>query len=213
MARIANVRQMQQARHWIPESGIEVEEGIRLAWQAFVAGRGDPDVLRAAGYAVAYLAGENEAALRAFDRAIDLNPNYAGSYTQRALNWLNRPDEAIVAAEQAIRLSPNDPGSVVHAAYIALSLAHLLAGRHEEALSWAERAVRENAGLPALRMQLCLCGHLRRREEAGDCLERLRETYPAPNISTVMRDFAKGMSPEFAAHIAEGLRKAGLPES
>ena len=31
---------------------------------------------------------------------------------------------------------------MVHAAYIALSLAHLLAGRHEAALSWAERAVR-----------------------------------------------------------------------
>ena len=66
---------------------------------------------RAAGFALAALAGENETALTAIDRAIELNPNYALAYAQRGLvlAWLNRPDEAIAAAERAIRLSPNDP--------------------------------------------------------------------------------------------------------
>ena len=34
----------------------------------------------------------------------------------------------------------------------------------------------------------------------------------APTITAVMRNEAKGMSPEVATHIAEGLRKAGLRE-
>lgn len=81
----------------------------------------------------------------------------------------------------------------------------------EEALSWAERGLGSNAGLPALRLQLSLCGHLGRHEQATECLQRLRETYPEPTVAAVMRDIAKGMSPEVAAHIAEGLCKAGVP--
>ena len=69
-----------------------------------------------------------------------------------------------------------------------------------------------NTGLPALRLKLSLCGHLGRREEASECLQRLRENYPEPTVATVMRDVAKAMSSELVARIAEGLRKAGLPE-
>ena len=69
-----------------------------------------------------------------------------------------------------------------------------------------------NAGLSALRLKLSLCGHLGRREQASECLQRLRETDPEPTVAIVMRDVAKGMSPEVVDLIAEGLRKAGLPE-
>jgi adenylate cyclase len=212
IARIAGSRQTQMALHWIPASGAEIEEGIRMARQALAATRDHPEVLRLAGLALASLAGEHETGLAAIDRAIELNPNYAIAYAQRALvlNWLNRPDEAMVAAERAIRLSPNDPTVVV--AYIALCSAHLAVGRYEEALSWADRALGSNAGLGALRLKLILCGHLGRREAASECLQRLRETYPEPTVATVMRDLPKGYSPEVAARFAEGLRKAGLPE-
>jgi len=69
-----------------------------------------------------------------------------------------------------------------------------------------------HAGLSALRQKLSLCGHLGRREAAGECLQRLREIIPEPTVAILMRDVAKGMSPELAARIIEGLRKAGLPE-
>src|SRR5262249_14429943 len=73
MARIAGLRLMQLTRHWIADSGPEVDEAIRMARQAIAAARSDPDVLRSAGYSLAFLAGENDAALRAIDRAISLN--------------------------------------------------------------------------------------------------------------------------------------------
>jgi tetratricopeptide (TPR) repeat protein len=215
MARIAGSRMMQMHFHWIPAAGAEVEEGMHMARQALAATRDNPEVLRNAGFALANLAGETETALTAVNRAIELNPNYAFAYAQRGilLAYLNRPDEAIAAAERAIRLSPNDP-TALFSSYLALGLAHLFAGRYEEALSWADRAwgsVR-NAGLSALRLKLSLCGYLGRREAASECLLRLRETDPEPTIAIVMRDVVKGMSPELVARIADGLRKAGLPE-
>jgi adenylate cyclase len=215
MARIAGSRQLQMNQHWIPEAGAEVEEGVHLARQALAVARDNSEVLRLAGFVLSGMAGESETALAALDRAIELNPNYAYAYAQRGivLAYLNRPDEAIIAAERAIRLSPNDPTGLF-SSYLALGLAHLFAGRYEEALSWADRAFGSvrNAGLPALRQKLSLCGHLGRREAASECLQRLREIIPEPSVAIVMRNVVKGMSPELAARIAEGLRKAGLPE-
>jgi TolB-like protein/tetratricopeptide (TPR) repeat protein len=180
MARIAGCRTMQLARHWIPTSGQEVDEGIRMARRAISASGDDPEVLRMAGYALAHLAGENDTALDALDRAITLNANFAQAYGQRAmvLSFLNRPDEAILSAQRAIRLSPLDPGAF--AFFFALGLAHHAAGRYEEALPWADRSVRENGGAPPLRLKLGLCGHLGRTKEAEDCLRRLREIHPPP---------------------------------
>ena len=119
-----------------------------MARQALAVARDNPEVLRIAGFALAVLAGENETALSALDRAIELNPNYAFAYAQRGivLACLNRPDEAITAAERAIRLSPNDP--TIFPSYLALCLAHLAAGRYEEALSWADRALAQIPGCP-----------------------------------------------------------------
>lgn len=94
----------------------------------------------------------------------------------------------------------------------ALALAELAAGRYEAGLSWAESALRENGGVPALRLKLSLCGYLGRHEEARACLSRVREFQCEPGIAGVMRALPKGVVPQLAARVAEGLRKAGLAE-
>ncbi len=212
MARIALSRGMQQLRHWIAPVGPEVEEGIEMARRAIATAAEDPWVLDFAGLALSLLAGDNDAALSALDRAIVLNPNFALAFGHRGviLAHLNRPEEAIQSAHQAIRLSPLDPN--MFAFCQVLALAHLAAGRYEIALPWAEAALRENAGVPALRLKLSLCGHLGRQEDVQKCLRRLQEVHPQPTIASAMRDVAKGLAPEIIACIAEGLRKAGVPE-
>jgi adenylate cyclase len=210
MARIGAWRGFQRSRGWISPAGPEVDEGIRLARQALAAARDDPEVLGLAGNVHAQLANENETALDAIDQAISLNPNLALAFAHRALvlNRLGRHDEAILAAQQAMRLSPQDPAAYV--SYQAMAIAHLAAGRYEEALPWADRAVRDNGGAIALRLKLSLCGHLGRLEEASRCMRLLREIDPEPTIAPAGRGdwgFA-----QLAARIREGLRKAGLPE-
>ena len=80
-------------------------------------------------------------------------------------------------------------------------------------MSWAEAALREHGGMPALRLKLSLCGYLGRHQEAYTCLSRVREFQCEPTIAGVMRALPKGVVPELAARVAEGLRKAGLPEA
>ena len=114
MARIAECRLVQLTRHWIPAAGPEVDEGIRMARQAIAAGRDDPWVLRLAGICPR---GTSPARTKlrwaALDRAIDLNPNYAVAYAQRALVLaLAQPARrGDPAAERAIRLSPQNPNA------------------------------------------------------------------------------------------------------
>jgi TolB-like protein/class 3 adenylate cyclase len=212
MARIAECRLMQLARHWVAATGPEVEEGVRIARQAIALGRDNADVLQKAGYALGYLAGENETALDALDRAIALNPNSAAAFGDRAsvLTWVDRPDEAISSAQQAIRLSPQSPYLFV--SYTAMASAHTAAGRYEEALLWADRAIRENSGAVALRLKLSLCGLLQRHEEAKECLHVLRAIHAEPTIAQMMGKLPKGLSARRAAVYVEGFRKAGVPE-
>jgi adenylate cyclase len=212
MARLAQTLSMQRVRRWIPPSGPEVEEGIRMARQAIAAAGNDQWALIYAGLALANLTQDYDAALAAIDRAIALNPNFALAYGQRALvlSYLHdRADEAVASAEQALSLSPFDPG--MFSALMALAVAHLGAGRYEAALPWAQRARRENGGLPALRFNLSLCGHLG-RHEAGECLRQLQAIMPGPTIARLSRDIPTALSPEITARLADGLRKAGVPE-
>ena len=125
--------------------------------------------------------------------------------------YLNRPEEAILSAQQAMRLSPLDPG--MFAFYSALALAHLALGRYEEGLRWAEESLRANIGIPGLRQKLSLCGHLGRRDAAEECLRQLREIHPEVTIAGISRGLPKGYSPELTAHFLKGLRKAGVPEA
>ena len=94
----------------------------------------NPIILTGAGFALAFLAGENETALSAIDRAIVLNPYAARAFSLRALVlvYLNRPDEAIIAAQEATRLEPRGPWTFL--SIQAQAFAHLAAGRYGAAV-------------------------------------------------------------------------------
>jgi hypothetical protein len=186
-------------RHWIPHSGPEAEEGVRLARQSIIAE--DPITLGCGGLALSHLTGDNIAALSgAVDHAIGLNPNYANGVGIRALilAYLDRPEEAILSAQAG------DAPQPARSWHVRLLLG---AGR------WAEESLRANIGIPGLRQKLSLCGHLGRRDAAEECLRQLREIHPEVTIAGISRGLPKGYSPELTAHFLEGLRKAGVPEA
>jgi adenylate cyclase len=211
MARLALSLSMQRIRGWIPSSGREVDEGMRMARQAIAVAGDDQWTLIYAGLGLANLNRDYDAALAAIDRAVALNPNFALALAFRALVLSyhhDRADEAVRSAERALSLTPLDPS--MFSARMAMVFAHFAAGRYEAALPWSERVRRENGGLPAFKLELSLCGHLGRHREAGECLKELREIMPEPTVARLVRDMS--LSPELVARLVEGWLKAGLPE-
>jgi adenylate cyclase len=114
----------------------------------------------------------------------------------------------VLCAERAISLSPFDPA--IFSAWMAMGLAHLAAGRYEAGLAWAKKARSGNFGLPALRLELSLCGHLGRQMEADECLRELRKIVPEPTVAGLASNLI--VSPELLSRYAEGWRNAGIPE-
>ncbi|SHL71548.1 TolB amino-terminal domain-containing protein [Roseovarius marisflavi] len=84
--------------------------------------------------------------LAALNRAVELNPNCSLAYGSLGtlLGILGRSDEAILNQEIAIRSNPLDPS--IFFRFSGLALAHYTAGRFEEAIKWAERAIHRKPG-------------------------------------------------------------------
>ena len=214
-AMIGWCRMFQRLQGWGPLSNAEVAEAVRLALQAVEAGKDDPDTLWMGGHVISFLSGDHATAAGVVDRALILNPNCAHAWMLKGYVsfFQNRWGPAIEAFERAMRLSPLDPLGYLFAA--GIGLAHLGAGRYEEALQWVDRSSRE---LPryvtSLRLKVVLCAHLGRMEEARYWLRRMLDLQPDMTIAwfeeytTAMR-----LRPEIRSVYVEGLRKAGLPES
>jgi tetratricopeptide (TPR) repeat protein len=110
-----------------------------------------------------------------------------------------------------MRLRPLDPQRWMFER--GLAQAHLFAGRYEEAIEWADRALQENPrAMAVLRFKAAACGRLGRVEEGRQSVRRLRELVSGLTIASA-REFSRPvLSPELLALQLDGLRKAGLPD-
>jgi hypothetical protein len=109
-----------------------------------------------------------------------------------------------------MRLSPRDPLMCV--VYQGISLAHLCAGRYDDASSWAERALGEAPSYASALRPLAAANALAGRlEKAQKAIARMRELGSAYRVSGV-KDWFPSRRPEDIARYEEGLRIAGLPE-
>lgn len=146
------------------------------------------------------------------DRARTLNPNLAWGWTSSGWTraFLGEPDEAIKQLTRAMRLSPLDP--LTFRALGGIAFAHFLAGRYDEASSWAERALRERHNyLPAIRDLAAAHALAGRHLDAQKAMAHLREVDPALRVTSV-KDWVPLRRPEDLARLEDGLRRAGLPE-
>ena len=197
---------------WMTDPVRESAEAERLARRAVELGKDDAIALARGGHALAFVAGNLDSGVVLLDRALMLNPNLAPAWTLSG--WLRayrgEPDEAIKHHARAMRLSPLDP--IVYHMQVGTAFAHMLAGRYEEALSWAEEPFcLEPNYLPAAGVATAvraLGGHL---EEAREAMRHLRQIDPTLRISN-LKDRHPIRRPEHLARFADGLRQAGLPE-
>jgi Tfp pilus assembly protein PilF len=195
-------------------SGAEMSEAAHLAAHAIEVGKDDPDALWMGAHALSFFTRAHVTAASAVERALTLNPNSAHAWmtSGRVACFRNRPDAAIEAFRRAMRLSPLDPQTYQFVGGIAW--AHLLAGRHAEAVEWADRSLAENPHYTAvLRYKLVACAHLGRIGEARELLQQMLAREPGLTIAGLKAYPGLIVTPEFTTRCAEGFRKAGLPET
>jgi adenylate cyclase len=201
-----------KANAWMVDRAREVAEAGQLARRAVELGKEEADTLSVAGFALAYIAHELEAGATYIDRAIMLNLNLAKAwyYSGFVKAFLGEPEVAIERLQRAMRLSPLDP--LMPFVQHATGFAHCIAGRYDEASSWANKTIQQMPNrASAIRLLAASSALGGRLEEAQKLMARARQIDPAYRVSDV-KAYIPFRRPEDLARYEEGLRKAGLPE-
>jgi tetratricopeptide (TPR) repeat protein len=186
----------------------ELKQAAILAVRAAELDDSDPWAHLALGY-VAYIQRRTDAAVEEFQRALDLNPNFAAAhgYMGLALSNDGQSGPAIEHIEQAIRMSPHDPQNALF--NVGLAAAHYFAGRYSEAVGFARKALQQRDGMTAgHRNYVASLAQAGQIDTARTALQRLMELQP--NISVAWVEQYVPMTSKQMAKLIEGLRKAGL---
>jgi tetratricopeptide (TPR) repeat protein len=171
---------------WSSDAAQEGVEAQRLARRAIELDQDDPSVLAWSGQALAFVVGEVEDGAALLSRAINLDPNQVTARYWRG--WVHlfsgEIDAAIEQFQVALRLSPLDPS--IFTAQAGMAFAHFLAGRNEEASSWAATAVRQQPlFLPAQRIMMACDAMSGRVEEARRACMLALQVDPTQRISGI----------------------------
>ena len=161
--------------------------------------------------------GDHQAALTAFDRALQLKPDFARAYAQKANELINvgRPQEAPPMVEKAIELNPNSPSLGMY--YWILGKAHFFAANYSESIKWLEKSIAVRGNLWYSRLYfisaLAITGQLKQAEAALNDLYAKFGQYTLTRVAT--DELANPNSNEVIVagrrSLHEGLRSAGMP--
>jgi tetratricopeptide (TPR) repeat protein len=162
--------------------------------------------------------GRCEDAILEYEKVIASNRNAPWAYDH--LGWCKLQtggtlDEATQLIEQAMRLSPRDPGIFLW--YFRLGTLDLFRGRTDEAVAWLEKARVANPGVSYVRGTLAAAYALKGMKERAAV--ELAEAQKLSNLYSSLARLKK-VQPYDSRHVqalAEptlfaGLRNAGMPE-
>ena len=197
---------------WATDPERETAEGTRLARRAVELGQHDAVALAASAHVLTHLNRDIDGSVALLDRALVLDPNlaagwYLGGFVRI---WRGELDDAIQWIARGMRLSPLGPD--IHRMEVGTAMAHLLGGRIEDALSWAERAViqRSDHALP-ISIFAAVYTRAGRVPEARLAIQQLRQLDPELRLSS-LHEWLPFRRPQDLANFSDALREAGLPE-
>lgn len=181
------------------------KEAVRLSRLALSLDSDDSDIWATVAVASAFVVGDGESAIAMADRAVALNPNSQLAWSFRG--WVCRVaglwEEALRSFERAARMNPMAP-----VLYAGMAVALIELRRFDEAVAAAARALRQNPAISGACAPLASAlAHLGRDAEAREAAARLLEMEPGFAVAAFV---ARGERSK-AKLLAEGLRKAGLP--
>jgi tetratricopeptide (TPR) repeat protein len=151
-------------------------------------------------------------AMRAYHRALDLNPNFALAHAclGMPLAVQGAHNEAVSCAQNALRLSPRDPLVAAGASY-SMAIAHFAAERYPDCMASARETIERYPeylpGHSLLVAASAMTGDTEAAAEALGALLRLR-----PNYSLAWARENVPLTGGTLERSLEGLRKAGLQE-
>jgi TolB-like protein len=197
---------------WVQDAEAEAVEGHRLALRAAELAGDDGNVLWMAGHAIRVLGNDFVGATEMLRLSVDLNPNSAMALTAAAWNevLLSNPQSALGLLARAERLSPRDPRAWFM--WAARAWAHFVAGQFGEAASWGRRALARNPrSTRTMRILAASLAKLGEIDQAKAVMGALRMIEPELTLAT-QRVRVRHWPEDIWEALADGLRRAGLPE-
>jgi adenylate cyclase len=202
--------------HWIrlEHEWCSIEEakthGLAAAKMAIELGKDDPIALYLGGYGIAYLGGRLQEGLAHIERALTLNPNQLGAWRLGGVAcWMMGDHEkSIQYYERCLQLSPQD--ALAFEVYAGISAPHFFLGHYDQALYWAERALREKSstGLALAIKIVALAMAGSRPDELRNTVQQVR---PGRTVTWIMQRVPLSRSRDREL-LEAALRNAGFPD-
>ncbi len=198
------------------ERGARLDEAIAHARAAIRLDDREPMARVSLGRALAQR-GEGERGIEELRAAVNLDPSFAQAHfaLAQALCYVDRPQEALVAVNEAMRLSPHDPHFWTFLNVRAL--AHYIAGDLEAAAADERAALRQpNVTFWPAMVLVAILGHAGWRDEAGKAIAELHRFRPGMTCQDAVRELSFTDRPfgadRFITQFRTDLLSAGLPE-
>ena len=161
-----------------------------------------------------------EEAIPEYEAALALNHNLVAALHGLAWCklWAGSIEEVTPIVEEAIRLSPRDPG--IGHCYDLIGNVHMLQSHIDEEIVWLEKARSAMPGVPIFRSHLAAAYALAGKTEQASAelaeARRLRAEDAFSSIAKIRAAAPRSLSPKiralYEASYLAGLRKAGMPE-
>ena len=147
--------------------------------------------------------------LSEFELALQLNPNFslAQGYYGLALSYCGHWEEADLAAQRALRLSPRDPFSAIYCGIAAY--AQFVGRNYDEAMRFAHEAIRQRSDFVGAHRVLTAASGMAGHAEAAVALQELQRAQPNISLSWIATEMPMAREAD-KEHYLEGLRRAGL---
>jgi adenylate cyclase len=177
----------------------------------------DSEVLRNAGWILAFPGGDLNAGTRLINRAIELNPNSVTALQTAALmNAYSGNTQLVIAQlDRSARLNPRN---LTTDFYLAYAISCFVTGQFEAVVEWAAKLLEHFPNfVAALRYRAASLGLLGRLNEGRQVVQRLLTLVPDFTITRARRHYEFDLNnafktPGVADAIYEGLRRCGVPE-
>ena len=193
---------------WSPSPEASRQSSIACATRAVALDDTNPDAHFAMAVVTLWLR-RHEEALRHVERAIALDPNHSDARLALGviLHYAGRSEEALSVFDRSLAVDPLFDQILQFEAQ-----AHYALGRYDEAAEWAKRRIAANPRTDTSRVFLAAsCAQMGRFDEAREAWREALRVNPSYSLEQ-RRKVLPYKNPEDFERLADGLRKAGLPE-